>query len=267
MKISAIVLFFLMLPMINVSLVHAVPKEVKARSEYMIADKYFNKKEYKAAIKHLEEAKSILGKSNQRIEYLLTKSYYNAKKYNKAMKAVDAFFELTPESESGSKAYNEMVEIYSHIRQKKKERLYTLGNSIPYKQESIQKLELELERHKLELKYQQMCLNDADLSEKARKFDNSNYDDWLYHRHKNNFYKARKPYTKPYQKEHQKIKNKAKKMGIYYFSAQSKDYNPCDKYKDTVKNSENLVVKRQKELEGLIKELEGLIREYDHYKK
>ena len=81
----------------------------------MLAEEFFNKESYDAAIQHAEKAKSILGKSNSRVEYLLTKAYYQIKNYEKALDAIEVFFELTPESESGSKAYNEMVALYAKV--------------------------------------------------------------------------------------------------------------------------------------------------------
>ena len=96
---------------------HAVPKSVKAKSEFMLADKLFNEKNYSGAIEHAEKAKSLLGKSNSRIEYVLTKAYNAQGKYDKALAALEAFFNVTPESRASSTEYNEMVALYAQVEQ------------------------------------------------------------------------------------------------------------------------------------------------------
>lgn len=93
----------------------AVPKAVKAKSEYMLAERMYNEGKFKDCIKHAVIAKDTLGKSNSRIEYILTKAYFKNNQLDKAMTSVDLFFEITPESASGTKQYNEMVEVYSKI--------------------------------------------------------------------------------------------------------------------------------------------------------
>ncbi|RLB70835.1 MAG: hypothetical protein DRH07_07745, partial [Deltaproteobacteria bacterium] len=40
---------------------HAIPKAVKAKSEFMLADKLFNQGNYAGAIEHAEKAKTLLG--------------------------------------------------------------------------------------------------------------------------------------------------------------------------------------------------------------
>jgi tetratricopeptide (TPR) repeat protein len=93
----------------------AVPKAVKAKSEYMLAEQFYNEGKFQDCIKHALIAKDTLGKSNSRIEYILTSAYYKNNQFDKAMTSVNLFFELTPESASGTKQYNEIVELYSKI--------------------------------------------------------------------------------------------------------------------------------------------------------
>jgi len=94
---------------------HAIPKAVKAKSEFMLADKLFNQGNYAGAIEHAEKAKTLLGKSNSRIEYVLTKAYNDQGMYDKALAALEVFFNVTPESMSGSDEYNEMVSLYAEV--------------------------------------------------------------------------------------------------------------------------------------------------------
>ena len=118
--------------------VHAAPKAVIAKSEYLMAEKLFNQGDHSGAIEHALKAKSLLGKSNSRIEYLLTNAYYAQGDYGKTMAALEEFFNLTPESRSGTPEYNEMVALYSEvensrqkqsklIESKKKEKAALLG--------------------------------------------------------------------------------------------------------------------------------------------
>ena len=99
----------------NIESSNAVSKSVKAKSEFMLADKLFNEKNYSGAIEHAEKAKSLLGKSNSRIELMLTKAHYAQKQYDRALVALEAFFNVTPESMSGSDEYIEMVSLYAQV--------------------------------------------------------------------------------------------------------------------------------------------------------
>jgi formylglycine-generating enzyme required for sulfatase activity len=94
---------------------HAVPKSVIAKSEYLMAEKLFNQGDHSGAIKHALKAKSLLSKSNSRIEYLLTNAYYAQSDYGKAMVSLEEFFNVTPESSSGTEKYNEMVSLYAEL--------------------------------------------------------------------------------------------------------------------------------------------------------
>ena len=107
---------------LQASSVWAVPPAVKAKSEYLLAEELFKAKDYKGAIGHAENAKDILGKSNSRIEYMLTKAYYAHNSFDKALQASETFFNLTPESESATDQYNEMVVLYSKIEAGKKKK-------------------------------------------------------------------------------------------------------------------------------------------------
>ena len=95
----------------------AVPASVKAKSEYLLADKQFNDGNFAGAIEHAEKSLAILGKTNSRIQYLLTKAYVATDQPDLAFAAIETFFEITPESMSGSDQYNEMVEQYSVIEE------------------------------------------------------------------------------------------------------------------------------------------------------
>jgi tetratricopeptide (TPR) repeat protein len=95
----------------------AIPKSVRAKSEYVLAEKKFQTKAYSDALKHLDNARKLLGKSNSKIQYLLIKSYYELAAYDKAKEEMDLFFNITPESESSSAQYNEIVVLISEIEE------------------------------------------------------------------------------------------------------------------------------------------------------
>ena len=114
--IYLLVCFTLLLSFVpNTRSAYAVPKSVIAKSEYLMAEKLSNQGDHSGAIKHALKAKSLLGKSNSRIEYLLTNAYHAQGDYDKAMAAMEEFFNLTPESLSGTEEYNEMVSLYSEL--------------------------------------------------------------------------------------------------------------------------------------------------------
>ena len=94
--LKAVILMSITLTLVASYAYAAIPKQAQAESEYLLAEKLYNQKDYDGAIEHVEKARSLLGKSNWRIEYLLTKAYFSNGDYDKAMKSVNAFFELTP---------------------------------------------------------------------------------------------------------------------------------------------------------------------------
>ena len=113
--LKAVILMIITLTLVASYAYAAIPKQEQAKSEYLLAEKLYNQKDYDGAIEHVEKARTLLGKSNWRIEYLLTKAYFSNGDYDKALKSANAFFELPPESESASEQYNEMVALYAEI--------------------------------------------------------------------------------------------------------------------------------------------------------
>lgn len=116
-KLLPIFVVLLFTLMVGVGSAEAVPAAVKAKSEYLLADRQFNNGDFAGAIEHAEKSLAILGKTNSRIQYLLTKAYVATDQPDLAFEAIEAFFEITPESMSGSDQYNEMVEQYSVIEE------------------------------------------------------------------------------------------------------------------------------------------------------
>lgn len=128
---------------------HAVPKMVKAKSEYLLAEKLLNQGDYSDAIEHAQKSKSLLGKSNSRIEYLLTKAYNAQGKYGKALAALEEFFAVTPESSSGSDEYNEMVALYAEVEilwQKQKTQLDAEQREQEKREKALQEVLPELSK-------------------------------------------------------------------------------------------------------------------------
>ncbi len=66
----------------------------------------------------MDNARALLGKTNSKIQYLLVKSYYKLGDYEKAKHELEGFFSITPESESSSDMYNEMVVLISEIEER-----------------------------------------------------------------------------------------------------------------------------------------------------
>jgi len=116
-KILSLFLVLLFTLVMGVNFAAAVPASVKAKSEYLLADKQFNNGNFTGAIEHAKKSLAILGKTNSRIQYLLTKAYVATKQPDLALAAIEKFFAITPESMSRSDQYNEMVEQYSMIEE------------------------------------------------------------------------------------------------------------------------------------------------------
>ncbi|MCK5825652.1 MAG: SUMF1/EgtB/PvdO family nonheme iron enzyme [Desulfuromusa sp.] len=145
-----LVCFTLLLSFVpGIEAAHAVPKMVKAKSEYLLAEKLLNQGNHSGAIEHALKSKTLLGKSNSRIEYLLTKAYNAQGKYAKALAALEEFFAVTPESSSGSDEYNEMVSLYSELEiltQEQRKRLETEKNEKKTKKKALQEALAEVSR-------------------------------------------------------------------------------------------------------------------------
>ncbi len=116
-KLSPIFIILLFTLLLGVNSAEAIPASVKAKSEYLLADRLFNDGDFAGAIEHAEKSLAILGKTNSRIQYLLTKAYVATDQPDLALTAIESFFEVTPESMSGNDQYNEMVEQYSIIEE------------------------------------------------------------------------------------------------------------------------------------------------------
>lgn len=119
MKRGVIFLSILFFSVISADLVHAVPADVEAKSEYILADKLFNEKNYVGAIEHANNAKTLLGQTNSKIEYLLVKAYHAQESYEKAFAAIEKFFSIS--TDSGNDQYNEMVVLYAEIKMKQEQ--------------------------------------------------------------------------------------------------------------------------------------------------
>ena len=152
-----IVLLFTLL--LGIHSAEAIPASVKAKSEYLLADRLFNDGDFTGAIIHAEKSLSILGKTNPRIQYLLTKAYVATDQPDLAFAAIESFFEVTPESMSGSDQYNEMVEQYSII-EASVQKLRALENKKQIEQELLKKKE----KNSQEIKYcRAICAADSSL--------------------------------------------------------------------------------------------------------
>lgn len=113
-----VVLVFVVGFLIATPSAQAVPAAVKAKSEFMQAEKKLNEQAFWSAALHAENAREALGKTNSRIEYVLVKAYVGAEDYGKALEALEAFFEVTPESQASSAEYSEMVALYAEVEAK-----------------------------------------------------------------------------------------------------------------------------------------------------
>jgi len=139
-KNSSIFIILLFTLLLGVNSVEAIPASVKAKSEYLLADRLFNAGDFVGSIEHAEKSLAILGKTNSRIQYLLTKAYVATDQPDLAFAAIESFFEVTPESMSGSDQYNEMVEQYSIIEESV-QKLRDLENEKKIAQELLEKKE------------------------------------------------------------------------------------------------------------------------------
>jgi tetratricopeptide (TPR) repeat protein len=177
-KLSSIFIILLFTLLLGVNSAEAIPASVKAKSEYLLADRLFNDGDFTGAIKHAEKSLAILGKTNSRIQYLLTKAYVATDQPDLAFAAIESFFEVTPESMSGSDQYNEMVEQYSIIEESV-QKLRALENEKKIAQELLEKKEKILQKIKCcraiceadsSLKYNQrrdVCFAEAKKKNKA----------------------------------------------------------------------------------------------------
>ena len=113
-----IIVLILLMPAFIAGNVYAVPKSVKARSEYILAEKLYNEGNYEETIKHLHNAKKLLGKTNSKIQYMLVKACFKAKYYLTAQREIETYFEITEESGTSHNKYNEMIVLISEIESK-----------------------------------------------------------------------------------------------------------------------------------------------------
>ena len=165
-KLSPVFIILLFTLLLGVNSAEAIPASVKAKSEYLLADRLFNDGDFVGTIEHAEKSLTILGKTNSRIQYLLTKAYVATDQPDLAFTSIESFFEVTPESMSGSDQYNEMVEQYSIIEESV-QKLRALENEKKVAQELTEKKE----RTSQKIKYcQAICAADS-----ARKY-NERYD-------------------------------------------------------------------------------------------
>ncbi len=96
----------------------AIPKDLAAKSEYILAQKKFNAFQYIDALKHLTKARSLLNKSNSSIQYLLVKSHWELGQYRRAKTELELYFDLTPENSTDADQFDEMVRLISRINEK-----------------------------------------------------------------------------------------------------------------------------------------------------
>ncbi|MBI9092235.1 MAG: hypothetical protein JEZ12_23730 [Desulfobacterium sp.] len=126
MKLLRLVMLVICVVVFTQSTSFAIPKSVKAKSEYILAKKAYDQNDFPGAIEHATNSKILLGETKSRIEYLLVKAYYKGHEFDKALESLEMFFNVTPESESASEQYNEMVVLYSEIEESKKLQLKKL---------------------------------------------------------------------------------------------------------------------------------------------
>jgi formylglycine-generating enzyme required for sulfatase activity len=95
----------------------AVPKEVEAKSEFMLANELFNQNDFAGAVAHTLAARELLGQTNPRLEGMLARAYVALNKAVPAYTAVEKYFEVANDAD---KDYPEMVALYAKVKGKKK---------------------------------------------------------------------------------------------------------------------------------------------------
>ena len=89
-----------------------IPPSVRAQSKISLAADEYGHGNYGAAIRHLEEAKELLGKPTSQIQYYLVKCYAGSGDHEQARAALGEYFVLTPTPPQGTeekKQYAEMA--------------------------------------------------------------------------------------------------------------------------------------------------------------
>jgi len=107
----------------------AVPKDVEAKSEFVLAKDLYNKQDFAGAVEHALAAREMLGQTNPRIEGMLARAYVELGKSTEAYAAIEKYFELAQETADD---YPEMVALYAKVKsaKKKAEEIKRQGN--PY---------------------------------------------------------------------------------------------------------------------------------------
>ncbi len=88
-------------------------KQVMAQSEYMAAEEAYGNGDYEKTLKHLNLAKTYLGKSNPPIQYLFVKCYHSLEDWSEAETAISKYFEVSDDTDN---YYLEMVKLLSDIK-------------------------------------------------------------------------------------------------------------------------------------------------------
>ncbi len=114
-KIKAIVilLFLCFLP----ARAEAIPKELQAKSEIMLAEEKFDMGEYASAIPHLIKGIELMGATDSNIQYFLTVSHYQLKQYPQAQKELEAYFNSSTNGQENSEQKDTMVRLISKIQE------------------------------------------------------------------------------------------------------------------------------------------------------
>lgn len=98
--------------------VHAIPKDLQAKSKIRLAETQVESGAYMDATMNLEAAKVLLGDSSGHIQYLLTVSYYQLKQYVLAKRELEKYFTFVsaePKAKEAKEEYNTMVTLIAQI--------------------------------------------------------------------------------------------------------------------------------------------------------
>ena len=138
--------------------IHAQTNDIKAQSAYIQAYEAFERGSFTDATKYLQEAKTLLGKTNSKIQYLLVKSLLETKDYPGVKEEVKVYFNVTPET-ARDERYEEMVKSVAiadkaiadkekQIAQQKVAAEAGAKKRIEYKKSEISRLESQIKQNK-----------------------------------------------------------------------------------------------------------------------
>jgi len=108
-----VVIVSALLNLVHIDSAQALPSDMQARSEYLLAEKLYKNGDYAGAILRGNKVIEILGGTNTRVESILANSYYNTNQLMMAYSHVEKYFETNPHVSSPN--YANMVDLSSKI--------------------------------------------------------------------------------------------------------------------------------------------------------